>query len=242
MKAFTASASIRRAAANRTTKRIVYHAAPGEKVEIKGSEIVKNWVKVQGDVWKATVPNSASSASSIPTATSSTATGSTPQGRQHHTGAVYLNGDWLIEAAKLDDVLKPAGNAPAWFASHDAVSEYLLNVAWFGPGNGSRRDSRIRLIFAAQHGTQTAACSEGGKCIGWIETRRLGSNTSGVDFGERRGEVEIRAASATDGGDHRNSPEQVPGRRTSGQHAPFRTPAIGRSGRRSRRRSSRPAA
>ena len=32
-----------------------------------------------------------------------------PKGREHHTGAVYLNGDWLTEAAKLDDVLKPAG-------------------------------------------------------------------------------------------------------------------------------------
>ena len=33
-------------------QRIVYQAAPGEKVEIKGSEVVKNWVKVQDDVWK----------------------------------------------------------------------------------------------------------------------------------------------------------------------------------------------
>ena len=39
-------------------KRIVYQAAPGEKVEIKGSEVVKNWVKVQDDVWKVTLPNS----------------------------------------------------------------------------------------------------------------------------------------------------------------------------------------
>lgn len=37
-------------------KRIVYQAAPGEKVEIKGSEVIKDWVNVQGDVWKATVP------------------------------------------------------------------------------------------------------------------------------------------------------------------------------------------
>jgi len=48
-------------------KPIVYQAAPGEKVEIKGSEVVKNWAKVQGDVWKATVPIP-SSAVSIPTA------------------------------------------------------------------------------------------------------------------------------------------------------------------------------
>ena len=27
-------------------KRIVYRAAPGEKVEIKGSEIIKNWEKI----------------------------------------------------------------------------------------------------------------------------------------------------------------------------------------------------
>ena len=39
-------------------KRIVYQAAPGEKVVITGSEEVKNWVKVQGDVWKTTLPNS----------------------------------------------------------------------------------------------------------------------------------------------------------------------------------------
>ena len=54
-----------------------------------------------------------SSATSIPTATSSTATGSIPRAAQHHTGAVYLNGDWLTEAAKLDDVLKPVGSHPA---------------------------------------------------------------------------------------------------------------------------------
>lgn len=40
------------------TKRIVYQAAPGEKVVIKGSEIIKNWEKVQGDTWKVTLPNS----------------------------------------------------------------------------------------------------------------------------------------------------------------------------------------
>src|SRR5665213_2031842 len=39
-------------------KRIVYRAAPGEKVEIKGSEVVTNWIKVHDDVWQATLPNS----------------------------------------------------------------------------------------------------------------------------------------------------------------------------------------
>ena len=39
-------------------KRIVYQAAKDEKVEIKGSEVVKNWEKVQDDVWKVTLLNS----------------------------------------------------------------------------------------------------------------------------------------------------------------------------------------
>jgi len=40
-------------------------------------------------------------------------------GRPHHTGAVYLNGDWLWEAAVLDDVLKPCAGQPLWFGQVD---------------------------------------------------------------------------------------------------------------------------
>jgi alpha-N-arabinofuranosidase len=99
-------------------QRIVYQAAPGEKVEIKGSEVVKNWVKVQDDVWKATLPNSLFGGFN-PYSDLIHGDWFDPRGRQHHTGAVYLNGDWLAEAAKLDDVLKPAGTTPLWFAQVD---------------------------------------------------------------------------------------------------------------------------
>lgn len=40
------------------TKRITYMAAPGEKVEIKGSEIVQGWVRVKEDLWKVQLPYS----------------------------------------------------------------------------------------------------------------------------------------------------------------------------------------
>lgn len=53
-------------------------------------------------------------------------------GRAHHTGAVYLNGDWLTEAAKLEEVLLPKGTKPAWLTGSD--SGYLLNVAGLRPG------------------------------------------------------------------------------------------------------------
>ena len=95
-------------------KRIVYQAAPGGKVEIKGSEIVKNWVKVQDNVWKVTIPN-AFFGGFNPYSDLIHGDWFDPRGRQHHTGAVYLNGDWLTEAAKLDDVLKPMTTTPLWF-------------------------------------------------------------------------------------------------------------------------------
>ena len=43
-------------------KRIIYQAAPGGKVEIKGSEVVTNWEKVKDDTWKATLPTPITSA------------------------------------------------------------------------------------------------------------------------------------------------------------------------------------
>jgi alpha-N-arabinofuranosidase len=100
------------------TKRIVYQAAPGEKVEIKGSEVVKDWVKVQDDVWKATLPNTFFG-SFNPYGDLIHGDWFNAKGRQHHTGAVYLNGEWLAEAARMDDVLKPAGAGPLWFAQVD---------------------------------------------------------------------------------------------------------------------------
>ncbi len=100
------------------TKRIVYQAVPGEKVEIKGSEVVKNWVTVQDDVWKATLPN-AFFGSFNPYSDLIHGDWFNARSRQHHTGAVYLNGDWLTEAAKLDEVLKPAGTTPLWFGQVD---------------------------------------------------------------------------------------------------------------------------
>jgi len=99
-------------------KRIVYQAAPGEKVEIKGSEVVKNWQKVQDDVWKATLPNSFFGGFN-PYGDLIRGDWFSAKGRQHHTGAVYLKGQWLTEAAKMDDVLKPAGDNPLWFAQVD---------------------------------------------------------------------------------------------------------------------------
>jgi alpha-N-arabinofuranosidase len=95
-------------------KRIVYQAAPGEKVVITGAEVVKNWVNIQGDVWRATLPNSFFGQFN-PYNDLIHGDWFNPMGRQHHTGAVYLDDSGLAEAARLDDVMKPMGSDAVWF-------------------------------------------------------------------------------------------------------------------------------
>ncbi len=175
--------------------RIVYQAARGEKVEIKGSEVVKNWVRVQDNVWKATLPNS-TFGSFNPYNDLIRGDWFEPKGRPHHTGSIYLNGEWLVEAVKLDEVLAPAGILPQWLDQER--DPYLVNVAWLRP----RRDKADRIsaaTFAAQQGVQSAPCSEGGECIGWIDAGDW-VRYDRIDLGQRTEQIQIRASSATDGG------------------------------------------
>ena len=102
-------------------KRIVYQAAPGEKVEIKGSEVVARWAKVQEDVWQVTLPN-AFFGGFNPYGDLIRGDWFAPKDRPHHTGAVYLNGDWLTEAARLNEVLKLVGTNLLWFAQVDPTN------------------------------------------------------------------------------------------------------------------------
>jgi hypothetical protein len=99
-------------------KRIVYQAAPSEKVEIKGSEVIKEWVKVLDDVWKVTLPNSFFGGFN-PYSDTIHGDWFDPLGRVHHTGAVYLNGDWLNEAATEEELAHPSGTPSLWFARVD---------------------------------------------------------------------------------------------------------------------------
>lgn len=95
--------------------RITYQAAPGERVEIRGSEVVTGWERDRGDVWKVTLENSFFGEYN-PFADSIRGDWFDPKDRPHHTAAVYLNGEWLVEAAARDDVAEQAGEPPQWFA------------------------------------------------------------------------------------------------------------------------------
>jgi hypothetical protein len=173
--------------------RVVYQAAPGEQVEIRGSEVVTGWEKVKHDTWKASVPNSLFGAYN-PFADSIAGDWFDPKGRPHHTGAVYVEGRQLTEAAAREEVLQPAGTTPKWLVN--VGDRYLLNLAWFQVEGGGRVDA---AAFAENHSTQTAPNEEGGECIGWIDHGDWVVYED-VDFGEDSTEVLLRAASVTQGG------------------------------------------
>ena len=99
-------------------RRVVYEAAEGEKVVIKGSEIIKGWKKLQNDTWQVSIPNSFFGEFN-PFNDLIRGDWFIRKDRDHHTGAVYLNGHWLAEAAKHEDVLEAAENEPLWFAEVD---------------------------------------------------------------------------------------------------------------------------
>jgi len=107
---------------NSDQERIVYQAAKGEKVEIKGSEIIRGWERAGNDTWVVKIPNRFFGKFNpyndlirgdwfYPT----------PKERKYHTGAVYLNGDWLMEAANQEEVMKTAdAKNPLWWATVDS--------------------------------------------------------------------------------------------------------------------------
>ncbi|MEN8203004.1 MAG: hypothetical protein ABFS28_10440 [Bacteroidota bacterium] len=88
------------------SNRITYRAAKGEKVEIKGSEVIKDWKKYKGDVWMVTLPNTFFGEYN-PYTDIIQGDWYTDKGRPHHTGEVYLNGKSFYEVDSLKRVLNP---------------------------------------------------------------------------------------------------------------------------------------
>ena len=86
-------------------KRIVYQAAPGEEVFIKGSEVITGWKKEKGsEGMESYIPN-AFFGSYNPYQDSIYGDWFSDKGRIHHTGEVFLNGKSLYEKEKLEKVI-----------------------------------------------------------------------------------------------------------------------------------------
>jgi len=84
------------------SRRIVYKAAPGERVVIKGSEQITTWVKHNDHVWKVELPDSFFG--SFNPFKTNISGGWIKYGRQYHLGDVYRNGKSYREIMSLDTV------------------------------------------------------------------------------------------------------------------------------------------
>lgn len=87
-----------------TTKPIIYQAAKGEDVWIKGSEIIKQWKKFKGNVWMVKIDNKFFGDFNPYVEIVQGDWLLNTYGMDHHLGEVYLNGDSLYEVGKLSDV------------------------------------------------------------------------------------------------------------------------------------------
>ena len=164
------------------SRRIVYQAAAGEKVVIKGSEAIRDWKQFMPGVWKATIPNSLFGGYN-PYKDLILGDWFNDKGRPHHTGEVYLNGKSLFETHLLERVLHPQpitdirdvdGSTYTWFAESDDKFTYIyanfhdkdpnrelveINVrnSCFYPDQPGRDYITIRGFQMAQAATQWAA-------------------------------------------------------------------------------------
>ena len=123
-------------------KRIVYRAAEGEKVVITGSEVVKNWQRVENGTWKISLPNSFFG-NYNPYKEVIAGDWFIPQGRDHHTGEVYLNGRALFEEVSIDKVKK---QKLSWCCrAGDTEIHILANFAGSNP-NRELTEINVRAV------------------------------------------------------------------------------------------------
>ena len=121
------------------SRRIVYQAASGENVVIKGSEVIRNWKPFLPGVWKAAIPNSFFGTYN-PYKDLINGDWFDAKGRPHHTGEVYLNGKSLFETHLLENVLNPKPH-PATLDREDST------WTWF-----TESDAQFTHIYANFHG------------------------------------------------------------------------------------------
>jgi hypothetical protein len=137
-------------------KRIVYRAAPGENVEIKGSEIAGNWKKEKNGLWKVTLPNRFFGDYN-PYKDSIYGDWFNNHGWLHHTGEVFLNGKSLYEKESLEKVYASVadsnakdaeGSAFTWYCESDAdYTTIWANFHKYNPNHELTEISTRRTCF-----------------------------------------------------------------------------------------------
>ena len=135
------------------SKRILYRVADGETAHLKGSELIKNWVKEKKarGVWKVVLPNTFFGAYN-PYNDRIFGDWFANYGHVHHTGDVYLNDVSLYETDSLAKVMTPdtirtlrdpEGTTRVWHAVVDADNTTIY--ANFGDVDPNRETVEIAV-------------------------------------------------------------------------------------------------
>jgi len=137
-------------------KRIVYRAAPGERVEIKGSEVVNTWQKEANGVWKVVLPNHFFGDYN-PYSDLIYGDWFSDHGRIHHTGEVFLNNKSLYEKESMEkvitpeaipNIIDPEGSTYTWYCETDAQNTTIwANFHQYNPNKELVEISARRTVF-----------------------------------------------------------------------------------------------
>lgn len=120
--------------------RVIYEAAEGEKVVIKGSEIVKGWECLEGTVWRVTLPNTFFGAYNPYQKVLEGDWLVDPRTYQIHLGDVYLNGKSFYEAPALEEVYssvkREVSTQETWCGREERILEPEQTLyQWYGEVN-----------------------------------------------------------------------------------------------------------
>jgi len=140
--------------------RIVYQAAKGEKVVIKGSELISNWKSYGKNVWTAEVPNTLFKGFN-PYAQLMEADWFIKTGINHHLGEVFVNGKSLFEQNSLAEVIHPkacpwavdsASSLYVWYAEVKAEKTiFWVNFQTLNPNKEVVEISARKACFYPSH-------------------------------------------------------------------------------------------
>ncbi len=96
------------------SRRVVYRSVELGKARITGSEIIKGWKNLEGDVWTVRISNGLFGEYNPYTTRVEGDWYIADPERPAHTGEVYLNNKSLYEVYCLEDVLHPKENKASW--------------------------------------------------------------------------------------------------------------------------------
>ena len=113
---------------------ITFQAAPGEKVELKGSEIIKGWKQLDEKVWVVAIPNSLFG--DFNPYKDLIHGDWLDRGKWCHTGEVYLNDAALNETEALENVMLNNSGKPLWFCKVEQEKTWIwANFFGVNPNN-----------------------------------------------------------------------------------------------------------